>query len=179
MIFEAANLLVLIVTATIVAWYTHETKKLRVEAQKQTELQLRPFVIFEATRECFQVRNIGNGTAINVRVADIRLIDNPSMPLSAHFSEPVPALTGGQCLPMPRGQALVLSGGGFERAQQRVGDNWLDILKPLQSSIAKPVKIDFRPEIRIEFQDVERQWYFVEERLIYGELEIIDSGKRH
>ena len=41
------NNLILLWTAVVLIFYTYETYKLRETAQQQTELQLRPFVIFE------------------------------------------------------------------------------------------------------------------------------------
>ena len=69
-----------LITAAIYFWtgvalaiYTYETYQLRKEAQRQTELQLRPFVIFEviqvySTLYRGRLKNIGNGTALNVKI---------------------------------------------------------------------------------------------------------------
>ncbi len=71
---QTANLLVLIITAGILVWYTKETYRLRKESERQTELMLRPFVIaeFVFTKELintvFKVHNIGNGAATNIQI---------------------------------------------------------------------------------------------------------------
>jgi hypothetical protein len=70
------NDIIVLGTALILIWYTYETYKLREVGQKQIELQQRPFVILEVSiseydEASYRVRNIGVGTAINVRVMDI------------------------------------------------------------------------------------------------------------
>jgi hypothetical protein len=179
---------ILFLTMIIVWIYTRETKRLREaaqgqvkesqnqakEAQRQTELQLRPFVIFEATRDELRVKNIGNGTALNVRVRDIQLSEPTVSPIeTASFSTAVPILLKNQYRPI-QCDKLMLDG----ELAQKGGEahRWVfDILKPI-IEIAKPDEF-FRPEIVIEFENVEKQSYFVKERLAHGELEIIDSGR--
>ena len=69
---EIINTIVLAVTAGIIAWYTVETHRLRRETVRQNELQLRPYVVpsFSATRDSYklELKNIGKGTATNVRI---------------------------------------------------------------------------------------------------------------
>lgn len=90
----------------------------------------------------------------------------------ANFPGSVPALLKGECIPLKEKKLLV----GGEVMQGSNTDFWFSILKPLRTRIAKPAKIDFRPEITVEFQNIKGQGYFVKERLVYGEMEIIDSG---
>jgi len=177
-IFEAISLFALMATVAILTVYTRETWRLRVETQKQTELQLRPFVVFEATFEGFQVRNIGNGSAINVQVKDFDLQLHNALSLFAHSSDPVPVLPSGDLVHMRHVQAWTREDDG--KPAQRADDYWLNILKPLRvrSTEEATKDMNIRPKVRIEFQNVEMQWYFVEEILLYGGLEIIDSGKR-
>jgi hypothetical protein len=85
------NDIIVLGTALVLIWYTYETYKLRetaqkqievaqgqlAESQRQTELQLRPFVILEVSISehdefSYRVRNIGVGTAINVHIMDIQ-----------------------------------------------------------------------------------------------------------
>lgn len=75
--------IVLLITAFIVAYYTYETKQLRVETQKQTDLMIRPFVVlyYGTTYRVLnnlsigepevKIKNVGNGAAVNVRVEDV------------------------------------------------------------------------------------------------------------
>jgi hypothetical protein len=69
---EVINTVVLFVTAVIIAWYTVETYKLRRETVRQNEINLRPYLVpsFPETREGYklEVKNIGNGTATNIRI---------------------------------------------------------------------------------------------------------------
>ena len=69
---ELINTGVLTITAAIIAWYTWETYKLRREMVRQNELQLRPYLVpsFPETREGYklEVKNIGSGTATNIRI---------------------------------------------------------------------------------------------------------------
>ena len=162
---------ILALTAYIVWRYTKETQRLRKETQRQIELQLRPFVIFEATRDDLRVRNVGNGTAINVRVENIRLTKpNETLSVIVHFPELVPTLLSDECICI---KWQLLANG--EVVQGSSADPWVGILKPI-IDIAKPTEINFRPEIKVKFQNVEGQWYSAREKLIYGELEIIGFG---
>jgi hypothetical protein len=93
----------MLATLGVVGFYTIETSRLRREAQTQTELQLRPFVIFEpAEGKDFCVMNIGNGTALNIRVGTFAL--SPPVyddrALMAAFPRPVPFLRKGEARPL-------------------------------------------------------------------------------
>jgi hypothetical protein len=92
-VIQSFEYIVLAITAIIVWKYTRETVLLRVEAQKQvkiaqkqveetqkqTEAQLRPFISVEpvfmedSSHGSFIAKNLGNGTAINIRVWFIRV----------------------------------------------------------------------------------------------------------
>src|SRR5262245_29008515 len=79
------QLIVTVITAIVLIWYTIETYRLRKEAQKQTELQLRPFVILEVYQGNFSVRNIGNGAAVNVRVHQGQELDQAGNVMSGNL----------------------------------------------------------------------------------------------
>ena len=68
------TLLVLTVTAGVIAWYTVETYRLRREAQLQTELQNRPFVSLSRSGDGivakYYLTNIGRGVARSIRIQD-------------------------------------------------------------------------------------------------------------
>jgi hypothetical protein len=142
-----------------------EISKLRREAQTQTELQLRPFVIFEPTEgKDFRVRNIGNSTALNVKVETFTLF---SAALAA-FPWPVPVLRPDEARLLPGRTALV--------ERKVVADDALfDVLRPTGEYVMSEDDA-LRPTLRIEFDNVAGQRYFVHERLLYGDLEILDSG---
>src|SRR2546428_6591873 len=68
------TLLVLTVTAGVIAWYTVETYRLRREAQLQTELQNRPIVSLSRSGDGivakYYLTNIGRGVARSIRIQD-------------------------------------------------------------------------------------------------------------
>lgn len=69
---QIINTGVLTITAAIIAWYTVETFRLRREAIRQNELQLRPYLMpsFPEIQEGYklELKNIGKGTATNIRI---------------------------------------------------------------------------------------------------------------
>ncbi len=166
---------ILFLTALVIVAYTRETYKLRQEAQTQTELQLRPFVIFEPGEgKDFSVRNIGNNTALNVQVETFAL----SLPhyaghsIMAAFPRPVAFLC--------KGETRLLQGRTATVGGEVAGDDFLfAILRPL-SEVAKleADPLPFRPTITIEFENVNGQRYCVQESLLHGDIEIMKFGPR-
>ena len=156
---------ILFVTAGVVTFYTSETYRLRREAQTQTELQLRPFVIFEPTDgRDFAVRNIGNNTALNVKVVTLAL--SPSPPILGAFPRPVPFLRKNEAQLLPVRTATV-------NGEEVNDDGHFDILCPLSESSTEPEADSFRPTITIEFDNIKGQRYVVQERLLRGDIEIV------
>lgn len=72
MCIQIINTGVLTITAGIIAWYTVETYRLRREMVRQNEISLRPYLVpsFPETREGYklELKNIGRGTATNIRI---------------------------------------------------------------------------------------------------------------
>ena len=62
------NNAILTVTAIVVLWYTHETKRMKIEIAKQNLLQTRPILTMEFRSQKAFVRNQGRGPALNSRV---------------------------------------------------------------------------------------------------------------
>jgi hypothetical protein len=152
----------------VVGFYIYETHKLRREAQTQTELQLRPFVIFAPTEgKEFCVRNIGNNTALNVKVGTFSLSSPPLV--MAAFPRPVAFLHTGESQFL---QARTTTVGG----ETVNNDVQFDILRPRGEFLAEPEATPFRPTITIEFENVNGRRYFVQESLLYGDIEIMNSG---
>jgi hypothetical protein len=152
-------------TLIVVGYYALETYKLRREAQTQTELQLRPLVIFEPGEgKDFCVRNIGKNTALNVKVETFTLFPAAL----AAFPWPVPFLRPDEARPLQGRTALV-------EGKVVADDLLFDVLRPTGEYV-KSEDDTLRPTIRIEFENVTGQRYFVHERLLYGDLEILDSG---
>jgi hypothetical protein len=177
---------ILVITAGIVLWYTLETKRLRVtaqrqveesqkqvrEAQRQLELQLRPFVILKATHENLHIENIGNGPAINARVQDFALTENQIVSV---LPEPIPVLLSKDVLTL-RDEISV----GEQLIQGQMASGWLEVLRPPKKNLTRAVTRTLnerRPEIVVEFENLEGQRYFVRESLKHGILEILGSGK--
>ena len=159
------QVVILALLGVVIGISTGETYKLRREAQKQTELQLRPFVIFEpAEGKDFCVRNLGQNTALNVKVEPFTLFP----PALAAFPWPVPVLRPAEAR-LLQGRTALVEG-------KVVADDLLfDVLRPTGEYV-KSADDTLRPTIRIEFENVTGQRYFVHERLLYGDLEILDSG---
>jgi hypothetical protein len=139
--------------------------KLRGEAQRQAEWQLRPFVIFEPTEgKDFCVRNIGKDTALNVKVGTFALCP----PALAAFPWPVPFLRPEEACRL-QGRTALVEG-------TAVADDLLfDVLRPTGKSVTAE-EARLRPTLRIEFQNVAGQHYCVQERLLYGAIEIVHFG---
>jgi len=58
------NLLLVVVTLGVLIWYTIETYKLRVAAQRQGETSVMPILAVFNEGSSFLVRNVGWGTSI-------------------------------------------------------------------------------------------------------------------
>lgn len=76
LLIQVGTFVVLLCTLVKVIEYTKETAKLRKETVRQTELQLRPFVILNhydkilghAKSNMFEYKNIGKGNAIDLQI---------------------------------------------------------------------------------------------------------------
>jgi len=155
----------------VLGFYILTTQKLRREAQRQSEVQLRPFVIFEPTEgKDLCVRNIGNNTALNIRVGTFAL--SPPVyddrAVMAAFPRPVPFLR--------KDEARSLQGRTTTIEEQVVDHEFLFAMLRPTSEPGKEDAEPFRPTMRIEFENIQGQRYFVQERLLYGDIEIMDSG---
>ena len=85
------NLAVLLVTAGVIVWYTVETKRLRQEAQLQTELQVRPFISMSPLQvysapfpmallpESVRLVNAGKGVATNIVVDELVISESTQL----------------------------------------------------------------------------------------------------
>ena len=59
----------LVITMGVIIWYALETRKLRKETVKQTELSQRPFVmIFDSKMLGIRYKNSGQGIALNIEI---------------------------------------------------------------------------------------------------------------
>lgn len=74
--WEILTFFALFLTLLAIIWYAYETRKLRMETLKQTELSLKPFIIlsYDERKRKFILKNIGKGVGLNVKIADIPII---------------------------------------------------------------------------------------------------------
>lgn len=62
------NNIILFGTALAIIYYTSETEKLRKETVRQTELSICPcLAVYSVDNSSFKIRNVGNGSAINIK----------------------------------------------------------------------------------------------------------------
>lgn len=75
-----ASLVVLAATFAAIVWYSIETRWLRQEVARQTQLQIRPFitVIYDSNTLCFSLVNIGAGVAREATIREV-LLGEPSV----------------------------------------------------------------------------------------------------
>ncbi len=79
--WEILTFFALFLTLMAVIWYAWETRKLRMETIKQTELSLRPFIVITfdpnaSMQRGYKIENIGKGPALNVKIANIVIVKN-------------------------------------------------------------------------------------------------------
>jgi len=147
-------------TGAIIIWYTWETNLLRSEAQRQIEIQLRPFVVVIPGNKKFRISNIGNGPALNVSIEDV-LVD-PNLDISIHFPDYISFLS--------KGETVDVHAESYKRGKP-VGDFFNAHLNP---SYANQTLL-----LKIEFQNVEEQRYSVEERVSPEKMQIAGiKGKK-
>ena len=85
----ALQTVAVVAAGIVVIWYTWETALLRQESQRQTRLQLQPYVVFEPQGDGFVLRDIGNGAALNVRVEDVIISEESDIIVTVPGSVPV------------------------------------------------------------------------------------------
>jgi hypothetical protein len=148
-------------TGIIILIYTRETYKLRETAQRQTELQLRPFIIFEVgyvqnIGYLGKLKNIGNGTALNVKISEDIVVKDMSVDRGIHVDI--------YKISYRRVGSLIES-----RAEHMVYGNELQISWAQEGYVNQDILWLLRPEssicykTRIEFQNIEMQGYYVEQ----------------
>jgi hypothetical protein len=143
----------IILTGAILIWYTWETNLLRLEAQRQTELQLRPFVIIVPVKGGFQLRNIGNSPALNISIADI-LLDS-EFDVKINFPDYIPFLR--------KDDNTVIKAEGYKKGKP-AGDFFnAHLYKEYANRSLKIV---------ITFHNLESQTYIVEETVSPGKMTI-------
>ena len=159
---DIINAAILFWTGVVIAIYTGVTYKLWAESQRQTELQLRPFVILHVEHNTgavhgsyksylTYVENLGNGTAVNVSVRQVKESATQS---TYDFPESVPILTARQRL-------LIRCYPGHEEGS------------PMLVSLGNLYYRDTQEPVvlRIEFKNIEGQCYYVEQTIVRNDLQ--------
>jgi len=193
-VVERVGAIVLGATGLVLIWYTVETKSLRIEAQRQveeiqqqTETQLRPFVIVEpiftedTSHGNFVARNVGNGTAINIRVWFVRVQyelkrrDGDNVPKNDFLYEEV-SFPDNESIWFRRPPVYFLtphqSSGPIEISSTTNIGEGSSSGSILYAGDAKSIFM-----IRIHFENVNGQKYFVEATIRHRTLKILRSGR--
>jgi hypothetical protein len=185
------NVIIVLATGLVLIWYTVETKRLRAQAQRQveeiqqqTEAQLRPFVIVEPTftegitHGEFIMRNIGNGTALNIRIwivrvqYDIKRRQGDNMPTTDNLYMEVN---------FPDDDLVSLHKQPVSFLPMHQSSNPIELvctkttvrsIRPLYPSDPQSIFM-----IRLHFDNVNGQRYFVEESTRHENLRILQSGR--
>lgn len=147
--------LAVILTGIVIIWYTIETKELRAQAQKQTEIQQRPFVILKIEQGNFILQNIGMGPALNVEVKPVQV--NAEHEVIIRFKELHSTLVVGE--------SVQLAAESFKKGKS-AGDFFLAHLDPEYANR--------NLNIVIEYQNVELNKYITKERVSAQKKKIID-----
>jgi hypothetical protein len=149
---------ILLATAIVILFYTLETYKLRRETQRQIELQIRPFVIFQFTGRTISLKNVGNGTALNVRLDDLALSESQDIKIS--FSQKIPILL--------KNEGIEIQPECF-RKDRSVGEFFLANIHPEYANQTY--------HIIIRFQNIEFKSYSVKEEISPNELKILNINE--
>jgi len=127
---------------------------LRKAAYAQIENQVRPFVVLEDIGNQFQIRNLGPGTALNIRVSDVEIdIQNQ---IFVRFPEIITVL--------PPWEIKQIKATSFH-GNIETGDSFTSHLDP------KYANLDL--QVDVNFCNVEMKKYRISERVRPGNLEIL------
>lgn len=177
----AVSVLIVGATGLVIIWYTVETKRLRVEAQRQTEVSQRPFVVGElvpkrslhpipnnsgGVRQIseriyeLEVKNVGNGTALTVCVDAVCVREEPR--ITVRFSGSILVLVTNTTATLP-----------LHSFRDGKPSSPIDYF----SGHLDPRFANQQLSLTIRFENVEKQSYFVQETVIPGATETHEPGK--
>jgi len=152
-------------TLVAIIWYAWETRKLRMETVKQTELSLRPYVILNQTYvDRIDFENIGLSHALDVRIDDLET------PLFRVLFEP--------CCLVRHGQSVNVKF-HLEGKDQETKE----ILKASRSTLGFPFFKYYEPakdySLMIQYNNIEGISYYtlLEVKLKENRIEVIRSEK--
>lgn len=104
--FTYIQTVVLTLTLIVVVWYTYLTHKVQEAMVQQTNVNILPIIeidlfleggtaqtddglLIEVRQSYLRLRNIGNGTALNVTIDDMLIKDSMSSPLGYYLGDPL------------------------------------------------------------------------------------------
>lgn len=146
-----------IFTGAVVIWYTWETMRLRQVALAQIDMQIRPFVVVEYENGQFRIRNLGPGTALNVKVRDITI--NVEENIRVVFPVNIPILAAGE--------VRTISVTSYH-GNQPAGDFF--------TFHVKPDLANGDLEITVDFQNITMKRMFVVEEVRQQDLRIVRAS---
>lgn len=129
----AAQTIAVVLTGLVLIWYTIETQLLRKESQKQTEIQIRPFVIVELKNRKFFLKNIGQGPALNVSVRPVQVSSDEQIIIK--FGDMIPTINPGE--------TIELKAEGFHKGNS-TGDFFTAHLNPEYANRNLSIFIDYQ-----------------------------------
>ncbi|RJP79505.1 MAG: hypothetical protein C4522_10375 [Desulfobacteraceae bacterium] len=151
----AAQTIAVVLTGVVLIWYTIETQLLRKESQKQTEIQIRPFVIVELKNRKFYLKNLGHGPALNVKIRPVQVSSEESIIIK--FGETVPTINPGE--------TIELKVEGFHHGNP-TGDFFTAHLNPEYANRNLSIFIDYQNIDLVQYTTRERvspkKWEIVE-----------------
>ena len=147
-----------ILTGAVIIWYTWENMRLRQTAVAQRETQIRPFVVVERHGKQFTVRNLGLGTALNVKVRNV--VINAMENIAISFPDQITTLAPGE--------VRAISATSFHGDAPR-GDFFTAHLDPKFANREL--------EITVDFQNVEMKPLSVALKVGPGKLQIVHTWR--
>jgi hypothetical protein len=152
--YDAISAWAVILTGGVILWYTWETMQLRRAAHAQRELHIRPFVVITRVVQGFRLRNLGPGTALNVRVGDV-VVDEQEQ-LVIHFPAVVSLL--------PAGEERDITAESFHK-DKNAGDFFAAHLDPKYAVMEL--------QVDVTYDNIEMKNYCVSEKVEPGGLTIL------
>jgi hypothetical protein len=151
----ATQTFAIIVTGAIVIWYTIEAQLLRRETQKQTEIQIRPFIKIVHSNRKFYLKNLGPGPSLNVKVRPVQVSSEESIIIK--FDEVIPEINSGEM--------VEINAEGFHHGRS-TGTFFLAHLDPKYANRNLSIFIDY--------QSIDLKTYTTRERVSPKKWEIVE-----
>jgi len=152
---NATQTMAVLLTGLIVLWYTYETKLLRSETQRQTEMSQRPFVVAKLVDDHFEVSNLGHGVALNIRIKPIEV--DQAEQILIQFPDSIPTLNPGE--------TMRIIAESFKK-KAPAGDFFLAHLDPNYANRELVVEV--------KFQSIDFREYLTKEKILPGKREITE-----